>query len=111
MAELQAIIETDGALVTSEADMALAQALECQVWGQGFAAPLFHGEFGVAEQRVVGERHLKLGLQADDRKFDAILFNHDAMLPSRIRAVYQLQINYYNGSRTLQLMLRHWEQA
>jgi len=108
-ADLQAVIETDGVLAATEANLQLAQALDCQVWGQGFAAPVFHGEFGVTEQRVVGERHLKLRLHADGRQFEAILFNQDALLPSRIRAVYQLQVNDYNGTQKAQLTLRHWE--
>jgi len=30
------------------------------VWGQGFPAPAFQGEFTVQSQRLVGEKHLKL---------------------------------------------------
>ena len=44
-------------------------------WGQGFPEPLFHGDFDVVNQRVVGERHLKLSLRKNARVVDAIAFN------------------------------------
>ncbi|MBD2994569.1 hypothetical protein G5C45_22385, partial [Burkholderia pseudomallei] len=31
-------------------------------WGQGFPAPLFSGEFDVASQALVKDKHLKLQL-------------------------------------------------
>jgi single-stranded-DNA-specific exonuclease len=81
------------------------------VWGQGFAAPEFDDAFQVAEQRIVGERHLKLRLEKSGRRFEAILFNCIDAMPASIRAVYRLQVNEYNGSRNVQLVLRYWETA
>ena len=108
-ADLEAIIETDGAIDPAEIDLGLAELLENHVWGQGFAAPEFDDAFQVAEQRIVGERHLKLRLEKSGRRFEAILFNCIDTMPASIRAVYRLQVNEYNGSRNVQLVLRYWE--
>jgi single-stranded-DNA-specific exonuclease len=108
-AELECVIETDGSIAPSEMSLDLADTLEMQVWGQGFPAPEFDDVFNVIEQRIVGERHLKLKLEKGGRRLDAILFNCIDTLPASIRAVYRLQANEYNGSRTLQLVLRYWE--
>lgn len=107
-ADLERVIETDGDIPAPEVGLELAYALEDAVWGQGFATPAFRGDFAVAAQRVVGERHLKLTLEQDGRNFDAMLFFHADPLPPRIEAVYQLGVNEYNGQQTAQLTLRHW---
>jgi single-stranded-DNA-specific exonuclease len=108
-ADLECLIETDGSVAADELDLALAESLENQVWGQGFAPPEFDDEFRVLEQRVVGERHLKLRLEKSGRRFEAILFNDAGQMPAHIRAIYRLQVNEYNGSRSAQLVLRHWQ--
>jgi len=109
-ADLTRIIETDGDLIESEINMELAQHLMRQVWGQGFPQPTFCAFFYVENQRVVGEKHLKLKLKKKDSEavYDAIMFFQSDLLPDVIHAVYQLQINEFNGRTTLQLMLEHW---
>jgi single-stranded-DNA-specific exonuclease len=112
-ADLTRVIETDGELSAAEFTLENAQSLAATVWGQGFPTPLFHGEFNVQSQRLVGEKHLKLrlsqsltskgGIQAD-----AILFNQETPLPERIQAVYRLEVNEWKGSLNLQLMVSHW---
>lgn len=108
-ADLEAVLETDGAVAPGAIDLNLAEQLEQQVWGQGFAAPEFDDDFHVIEQRIVGERHLKLRLESGGRRFDAIFFNNTDTAPARIRAVYRLAVNEYNGSRSVQLIVRYWE--
>ena len=44
------------------------------MWGQGFPAPTFCDDFEVLQQRIVGDRHLKLRLRKDDGEFEAMLF-------------------------------------
>jgi single-stranded-DNA-specific exonuclease len=110
-ADLEKIIQTDGELAATDIEPALARALADGIWGQGFPEPLFHGVFLVAEQRVVGERHLKLRLRREGCTFDAILFHHAEALPPAILAVYAVGLNEYQGSTTLQLTVRHWEEA
>ena len=104
-ADLQAVIETDGNLNASEMNLQTAQMLAMQVWGQGFAPPLFYDDFKVINQRVVGEKHLKLYLEKDKKRFDAIFFGQAAFLPEQIQAVYQLQTNTYHGLQSVQLQL------
>ena len=109
-ADLESVIEVDGGLANAEISLQTASALERQVWGQGFPSPLFCDEFIVVQQRIVGERHLKLRLQKDGAGFDAIFFRQQEFLPETIRAVYQLQTNSYKGSESVQICLQHWQQ-
>jgi single-stranded-DNA-specific exonuclease len=101
-------IETDGTLAPEDMTLGVARLLDGQVWGQGFPAPQFNDDFVVQSQRVVGEKHLKLHLQKDGSSVEAMLFGHNEELPPRIHAVYSLSVNEYNGSQSLQLLIRHW---
>lgn len=104
-------IETDGALEHTEMNLEVARILDEQVWGQGFPAPQFSDTFIVQNQRVVGEKHLKLRLSSKGKLIEAILFGHNEMLPEQIHAVYSLSVNDYNDSVNLQLIIRHWQPA
>jgi len=106
--DLTRIIETDGVLTREDFSLETAHSLEQQVWGQGFPQPVFESVFPVQNQRVVGEKHLKLRLNAQGKLIEAILFNQTGPLPEQIRAVYSLGINEYNGTQNLQLIIRHW---
>lgn len=108
-------VETDGELAVDEMALETAQALRAGgPWGQAFPEPCFDGVFTVCKSRVVGERHLKLWVEATrGRAFDAIAFNivEDAtsfeMPEGPRRLVYRLHINEYQGERRLQLMVDH----
>jgi single-stranded-DNA-specific exonuclease len=104
-------IQTDGSLEPAFLDLALAQMLEAQIWGQGFPQPLFCDEFEVLSQRVVGDKHLRLQLARGGRKIEAMRFNTLESLPSPIRAAYRLSVNEFNGAQSLQLVIEHWETA
>lgn len=106
-ADLESILEVDGSLNNNEMTFAAAQTLENQVWGQGFAPPLFYDAFEVVNQRVLGEKHLKLTLKKESLVIDAIYFGHPDLLTSPIQAAYQLQTNSYNGAQKVQLNLRY----
>jgi len=108
-ADLDGMIETDGELDLAAHSYALAEQLDQAVWGQGFPAPLFTATFDVVAQRVVGEKHLKLKLARGATAFDAMRFFNPDPLPERIRAVYALMPNEFNGQQSLQLKLQHWE--
>ena len=109
--DLERVIETDGALAAADMQIELARLLEKEVWGQGFPHPSFNSDFTVENQRVVGEKHLKLRLSLSGRAFDAMLFFHSNPLPERILAVYRLAVNEYNGAQSLQLNIEHWQPA
>ncbi len=96
---------TDGDLDPGVADDSLLDALEAQVWGQGFPEPLFTCEVEVIGQRIVGERHLKLDLAHGGQRYAAIAFGRTDPLPARSQIAYRLTRNEYRGSRTLQLVV------
>ena len=114
-ADLARVAPSDGGLDASELTLDLANALAGEVWGQGFPAPAFDDLFDVAEQRIVGERHLKLALErpgaGPEHRLAAILFNRVDPLPATIRAVYRPDPNEWNGTVALQLVILHWEAA
>jgi single-stranded-DNA-specific exonuclease len=105
-ADLQAVIETDGNLSANDMSLQTAQILASSVWGQGFAQPVFCDDFKVINQRIVGEKHLKLLLEKDQKRFDAIQFNSIENLAENITAVYALEANEYKGLQTLQLQIK-----
>lgn len=110
-ADLHRTVETDGSLAPAEATLDNAAMIAAEVWGQGFPPPLFHDQFEVINQRIVGGRHLKLQLSRDERRFEAILFGQADRLPPRIAALYRLEVNEFRGLRTLQLTVSEWHPA
>ncbi|MDP1597068.1 MAG: single-stranded-DNA-specific exonuclease RecJ [Methylotenera sp.] len=110
-ADLESLLEVDGNLSVNDMTFQAAQMLENQVWGQGFAPPLFYDAFEVISQRILGEKHLKLSLKPVSSQsspvIDAIYFNQTDLLGNRIQAAYQLQTNSYNGAQKVQLNLRY----
>ncbi len=104
---------SDGELPFTEIGLPLADALRnAGPWGQGFPEPLFDGEFAVLEQRIVGEKHLKMVLSAPSglgAVVDAIAFNVDTThwpnAARRVRIAYRLDVNEYRGLRTPQLLV------
>jgi single-stranded-DNA-specific exonuclease len=105
---------SDGELSAQELQLNQAFLLQqAGPWGQGFEEPTFHGRFMLVQQRIVGEKHLKLVL-ADlqtGELVDGIYFNIDlAVWPStreQADLVYRLDINEFRGRQSLQLMVQH----
>ncbi|TAK80976.1 MAG: single-stranded-DNA-specific exonuclease RecJ [Betaproteobacteria bacterium] len=102
-------VETDGALAHAHCTLEVARMLEGEIWGQGFPQPVFCDTFSVESQRVVGERHLKLRLVKDGRRYEAMRFGALEPLPHSIRAAYRLAVNEFNGLRSVQLNVEHFE--
>jgi single-stranded-DNA-specific exonuclease len=112
---------TDGALAPDELSLATAERLRAAgPFGAGFPEPSFDGEFAVVEARVLGEKHLKLWLRAAPRTppHEAIAFGWltrpGALVPrpdARIRLVYRLDVNDYQGSKRPQLLIEYLEPA
>ena len=116
--DLQAKLITDGSLDAQQFNMHTAELLrDGGPWGQLFPEPCFQGEFRLVQQRIVGERHLKLVLAPENQPelaIDAIWFNHDtARWPNpeaqTVRCVYRLDINEFRGVENLQLMVQYLE--
>ncbi|MES2536900.1 MAG: single-stranded-DNA-specific exonuclease RecJ [Pseudomonadota bacterium] len=107
--QLERVLETDGSLEDAYFTTQFIEVMDGQVWGQGFAPPVFCDEFKVLNQRVLKDRHLKLQLEKDGRRYDAIWFGHVDALPDRARIAYRLDANEYNGVTRVQLMVEHAE--
>lgn len=102
---LKGRLETDGELDADELTLDNALRLaEGGPWGQAFPEPLFHGDFELVSQRVVGKEHLKLVLKRQDRLIGAIAFRQQPIEDcNRVRLAYALEVNDY---RDLALELR-----
>jgi len=103
-------VETDGSLDEAHCTLQVARMLEAEIWGQGFPQPVFCDTFAVESQRVVGERHLKLKLAKDGRRYEAMRFGALDPLPARVRAAYRLAVNDFNGLKSVQINVEHFEQ-
>ena len=103
------VVETDGTLDAAHRTLQVAQLLEAQIWGQGFPQPLFCDTFAVESQRVVGDKHLKLILAKDGRRIEAMRFGALEPLPAQVRAAYRLGVNEFNGLKTVQVNVEHFE--
>jgi single-stranded-DNA-specific exonuclease len=108
---------SDGPLAVEEFHLELARALRhAGPWGQHFPEPLFHGVFQLVEQRIVGERHLKVVLKSEcgTLKLDGIAFGVDREVwPNPtvrwVELAYKLDVNEYRGQETVQLLIAHIE--
>ncbi len=103
----QRTVATDGPLSSREIGLGLVEAIERQVWGQGFPAPLFDNEFAVVEQRLIKDAHLKLLLELDGQRFSAIWFRHTQTVPTRVRLAYRPMIDEYQGQRRVTLCVEY----
>lgn len=100
-------LETDGSLEPAYLSLDTVTLLSDQVWGAGFPPPLFQDRFQVIHQRPLKDRHLKLFLERDGQRLDAIWFNHAEPLPDSIEAVYRLERNTWGGRTNLQLLIEY----
>ena len=98
-------IRTDGALALEYFNLETIAALDAQVWGQAFEAPLFCDEVEVLSQRLVGEKHLKLQLRHLGHKRDAIWFGHAEPVAERVRLAYRVSLDEYQGRQRLQMVV------
>ncbi|WP_186134124.1 single-stranded-DNA-specific exonuclease RecJ [Burkholderia gladioli] len=104
---LSRVLETDGDLEDAYFTPQFVELLDGAVWGQGFPAPLFSGEFEVASQALVKDKHLKLQLARGRQRFGAIWFNHTEPLPARATVAYRLASDTWNGVTRVQLIVEH----
>jgi len=112
---LQSVIWSDGALQPGEFSLQTAELLrEAGPWGQAFPEPAFDGKFKLLQQRLVGERHLKVMLEplGGGPLIDGIAFNVDTTLwpdnsVRQVELAFKLDINEYRGNRSVQLIIEH----
>ncbi|AXL51314.1 single-stranded DNA exonuclease [Paraburkholderia caffeinilytica] len=104
---LSRTVETDGELEDAYFTPQFVEMLDAAVWGQGFPAPVFSGEFDIASQALVKDKHLKLQLVRGRQRFNAIWFNHTDTLPARTTVAYRLASDTWNGVSRVQLIVEH----
>jgi len=119
---LDQVVYSDGELMQNEFSISLAELIKnAEPWGQAFPEPVFDGKFKLMQQRIVGEKHLKLVLknQATIEGIDAIAFNaispedqsSPLMTGSDVQVAFKLDVNEFRGKRNLQLLVEYFEPA
>jgi len=109
--DLKSIILSDGELDIKHLTLAFAEQLrDAGPWGQNFPEPLFDDTFKLVQQRIVGEKHLKLVIEKQGEVFDGIAFNIDVKIwpnaqAKQVHLAYRLDVNEFRGKRTVQLMI------
>lgn len=113
--DLDSVILSDGELSTQLLTLEFAEQLrESGPWGQNFPEPLFDDTFTIVQQRIVGEKHLKVVVQKESEQgqqvFDGIAFNVDIKAwpnnqATKVHLAYRLDVNEFRGKRTVQLMV------
>jgi single-stranded-DNA-specific exonuclease len=104
-AALSRVLATDGPLSPEWFNAATVAALDAQVWGQGFEAPTFCDEVDVVQQRLVGEKHLRLRVRHAGTLRDAIWFGRAEPVGDRVRIAYRLCIDEFQGQQRLQMVI------
>lgn len=114
-AQLQHNLLSDGELAAEDFNLDIASMLrDAGPWGQAFPEPLFDDTFRILEQRIVGDKHLKLRLGKNEKILDAVAFfvdmqewpNHRCQ---EVHAVYRLDVNEYKGRKSVQLIIDYME--
>ena len=98
-------LATDGPLKPEYRRVDLVDALHKEVWGQGFAAPVFSEEVEVLSQRLVGDKHLALKLKHQGQPVDAMWFSHTEPLPGRVTMAFRLDADEWNGVRRVRFLV------
>jgi single-stranded-DNA-specific exonuclease len=108
---LEGTIDSDGPLTPDLYSVSFAQTLQKEgPWGQGFPEPIFDDHFEMINQRLVGQKHLKMTLKQGDVLIDAIKFNADLDLwPNnqckQVHVAFRLDINRFRGQTQVQLIV------
>ena len=104
-ATLTRTLRTDGPLQAEWFNPATAALLDAQVWGQGFEPPLFCDEVQVLQQRLVGEKHLKLRVRHAGAVRDAIWFGRAEPVAEQVRLAYRLSVDEWQGQQRVQMVV------
>jgi single-stranded-DNA-specific exonuclease len=103
-------LATDGPLDAQWFAAETVHALQREVWGQAFEAPVFCDTVEIVSQRLVGERHLKLAVRVAGAVRDAIWFGREEPVPERARMAYRLSVDEYQGQQRVQMVVEAIEE-
>ncbi|PAT38690.1 single-stranded-DNA-specific exonuclease RecJ [Vandammella animalimorsus] len=95
----------DGPLPAQYRSIETAELLQTQVWGQGFAAPLFMEPLHVLEQRVVASRHMALKVLHHGQVVEGIWFGRTERLPEQAELAYRLETDEWMGRKRLRFLV------
>jgi single-stranded-DNA-specific exonuclease len=109
-ATLTRCLETDGPLAPEYLRVDLVDTLHKEVWGQGFAPPVFSEEVDVISQRLVGEKHLALKLKHQGQPVDGIWFGRTEQLPRRVKLAFRLDADEWQGQRRVKFLVEGAEE-
>jgi single-stranded-DNA-specific exonuclease len=98
-------LHTDGPLAPEYRRPDLVDTLHHEVWGQGFAPPVFSEEVEIISQRLVGEKHLQIKLRHQGQPVDGIWFGHTEPLPSRVKLAFRLDADEWQGVRRVRFLV------
>jgi len=121
---LQPVTETDGPLPADGFSVDVARELEAAgPWGQAFPSPSFDNLVRVIESRRVGSDRQTLRLKVVPLDAEgyagppivAVRFRcgeqADPTAGQQIRLHYRLQVNWYRGIDSVQLLIQDWQPA
>lgn len=98
-------LETDGPLDPQYLKVEVAETLQREVWGQGFAPPVFSEEVEIVSQRPVGSGHMQLRMKHRGQPVDGIWFGRTEPLPARAVLAFQLTTDEWNGQRRVRFLV------
>ncbi|MGE0113090.1 single-stranded-DNA-specific exonuclease RecJ [Aquabacterium sp.] len=98
-------LSTDGPLDAQWFTAETVSQIDSAVWGPGFEAPVFSDEAEVLNQRLVGERHMKLSLRVQGQVRDGIWFGRTEPLPSKTQLAFRIDLNEFQGRQRVQLIV------
>jgi len=109
----------DGALQASEFTPEIGDLLAEEIWGQGFPQPIFYGEFEIAQQSLMKEKHLRLmvrpigdsAIEPNSKPITAVWFNRTQSLPAKAKLAYRLVTDRYQGQARVQLMIEAHDES
>ncbi len=104
-ATLRRRLHTDGPLAPEYRRADLVDTLHREVWGQGFAPPVFSEEVEIVSQRLVGEKHLSLKVRHQGQPVDAIWFGRTEPLPARVKIAFRLDADEWQGTRRVRFLV------
>jgi single-stranded-DNA-specific exonuclease len=98
-------LDTDGPLAAEYRRPDLVDTLHHEVWGQGFAPPIFSEEVEIISQKLVGEKHLQVKLRHQGQPVDGIWFGHTDPLPTRVKLAFRLDADEWQGVRRVRFLV------
>lgn len=98
-------LHTDGPLAPEYRRADLVDTLHQEVWGQGFAPPVFSEEVEIVSQKLVGEKHLSLKMRHQGQPVDGIWFGRTEPLPAKVKIAFRLEADEWQGARRVRFLV------